>query len=91
MNYFFIDFAGNEVFSDCSSQRDGCYESENRAILNTGHQIQSILYNQDENFLKAIPRTCNSPPNLKSNYIGEAWNVHQPDFKEWADNQVTQF
>lgn len=83
---FIADTLENGVYSQCSS--NDCYDTEMRAILNAGHQIQTVLYNQDESFLKAVPRTCNPPPDVKSNHINQAWNVQPSDFKVSQHVQV---
>lgn len=76
------------MVSECSGHNNECYNTDMRAILNAGHQIQTVLYNQDERFLKTVPRTCSPPPDVRSNHVNQAWNVQQGNFKVFQNVQV---
>ncbi|GIY57999.1 hypothetical protein CDAR_284721 [Caerostris darwini] len=60
-------------------------DTEVKSLVNTGQRIQSILYNQEEKFLKTLPRTCFSPQDMPKTYVNQIWNV-QPDYFEPQTN-----
>ncbi|XP_071044189.1 kielin/chordin-like protein [Parasteatoda tepidariorum] len=62
-------------------------EEEIRNVLDAGRRIQSVLYNQEETFLKTLPRTCLSPSDLPTTYTNQIWNVQPDDFEMHSNFQ----
>lgn len=61
-----------------------------RSLVNAGHRIQSVLYNQDEKFLKTLPRTCGfSSQDFPETSMTNLWNNQLEDFKIQSNFQVS--
>ncbi|GFX10564.1 hypothetical protein TNCV_2583851 [Trichonephila clavipes] len=54
-------------------------DMEIKSIVNIGQKIQTVLYNQEENFLKTLPRTCFSSYDIPNTYVNQIWKA-QPDY-----------
>ncbi|KAG8188974.1 hypothetical protein JTE90_010063 [Oedothorax gibbosus] len=83
------DILGND-FSACSTDVLSPYsespcDAKLRTLVNTGHRIQSVLYNQEEQFLKSLPRTCMSSQDFPETSMHDLWTV-EPDNFEMQSN-----
>ncbi|GBM21432.1 Kielin/chordin-like protein [Araneus ventricosus] len=62
-------------------------DAEMRSLVDTGHRIQTVLYNQEERFLKTLPRTCFSSHDIPKTYVNQIWNVQPDNFKPQSNFQ----
>ncbi|KAF8785301.1 Kielin/chordin-like protein like [Argiope bruennichi] len=63
-------------------------DTEMKSLVDTGHRIQTVLYNQEERFLKTLPRTCLSSHDIPKTYVNQIWNVQPDYFKPQSNYQV---